>query len=451
MSVAPGKPGWQAALSEAVAAPPLPSAVRALVRALWGYVIPALLAGLTLKFLVPMAGVGLHGWIASAGRWPVPFLAGLFVLYAALAQYWRFHLPGGRHASALPSHCATGERDPLRLRRWAEAAQAARDLSRQRLASIDGKTASELEPVGRALATAMAGGDLEGALAAAEAAQALVNPVSTSRVLYQAVVASVAGVSIVGAVLLVRAKVAEPFVVLSTSMMPTLEVGDRIAANKLAYRGASGGLPARADAIAFRSAAVALGNNAVVPDVLIKRVIGLPGDRIEMHDGTPVINGWEVPSCAAGNLLYVLPDGMGDTLRGLVRVEFLDDRAYLVLHSVPMPEMRSPYDVRAGEVFVLGDNRTNSLDSRVWNDRRGGGVPLAAIDGRAQWFLTGTHRSGDTDLDRLLRPLDALSGKLRLEGVNADQLTQGIARCMSERPESTIPPAPSGARAAGAS
>ena len=96
------------------------------------------------------------------------------------------------------------------------------------------------------------------------------------------------------------------------------------------------------------------------------------------------------------------------------------------------------YVVKPGEVFVLGDNRGNSLDSRAWR----GGVPFDGIEGKAQWFLVGSHRSGDADLGRLFRPLDTLARKLRVEGLDAQAVEDGVARCLATRPEGTHPPAP---------
>jgi signal peptidase I len=241
-----------------------------------------------------------------------------------------------------------------------------------------------------------------------------------------------------------RNQVAESFQVLSGSMLPTLEPGDRIATNKLAYHGGKGGrsgpgVPERGDVLVFRSDAVALGVERV-PDVLTKRVIGLPGDRIEMRGGAPVINGWAVPTCDAGRYFYIRSDGLGNALNGHVFVEFLADSAYLTIYTGPMPSMEQPYVVGPNEVFVLGDNRGNSLDSRSWNKGHGGGVPLSAIEGHAQWFLVGTHRSGEADFSRLLHPLDVMQGRLRMEGLDAKSLDDGIARCMRERPKSTLPP-----------
>jgi signal peptidase I len=234
----------------------------------------------------------------------------------------------------------------------------------------------------------------------------------------------------------------EPCRVLSASMLPTLEAGDFVAANRLAYRGASaspadgahGNVPRRGDIVVFRSIGLTAGQPGV-PELVVKRVIGLPGDRVSMRGPAPVINGWPVPYCDVGPYLYVAPDAQSGAVRGRLYVEFLDDQAYVTLHA-PSVRFDDPYVVKPGEVFVLGDNRGNSSDSRTWKT----GVPLGAVDGRAQWFLVGRDRSGDADLGRLLRPLDTLAGRLRIEGLDGKPMSEAIARCLANRPANTRPP-----------
>jgi signal peptidase I len=246
------------------------------------------------------------------------------------------------------------------------------------------------------------------------------------------------------AALVIREYVARPYRVLSGSMLPTFEPQDLVAGRKLRFSDSATGAPARGEVVAFRGGALASASGRSWPDALVKRVIGLPGDVVAMRGTTPVINGWQVPWCDAGEYLYVLPDVGGRAIHGRLRVEFLDDRAYLTVHT-PGATFDGGYEVKPGEVFVLGDNRGNSLDSRAYGSGAGGGVPVAALEARIDRFLAGTHRSGSADFGRFLRPVDALETRLRLEGVATQDLEVGIAKCMSQRPLETHAPEPSAA------
>jgi signal peptidase I len=123
----------------------------------------------------------------------------------------------------------------------------------------------------------------------------------------------------------------------SISMQPTLYPGDYVIVNKLAYR--LKGNPHRGDVIVFRYPP----NPEAIP--YIKRVIGLPGDQIHIADGKVYVNGQAV----------VEPYLVVTTNRG------------------------GDWTVPAGQIFVMGDNRNNSSDSRSW-----GFVPLENIIGRAE-------------------------------------------------------------------
>jgi signal peptidase I len=236
------------------------------------------------------------------------------------------------------------------------------------------------------------------------------------------------------AALTLRARVVDAYAVLSASMLPTFAPGDRVAASKLPYR-----VPERGDVIVFPSTAVA-SDVAGPPEPFVKRVIGLPGDRVGMTGGIPIINGWKVTTCLAGEYLYVAPDREGSALRGRLFVEFLDDRAYLTVQAPGAPAFDQTYEVGPGEVFVLGDNRNHSADSRAYGHGSGGGVPLAAVTARVKWFLSGTGLDGRPDLGRLFRPIDVLGSGVLSPGIDPRPLAAGIARCLEQRPKETRPP-----------
>ncbi|HEX2729654.1 MAG TPA: signal peptidase I [Rubrobacteraceae bacterium] len=139
-----------------------------------------------------------------------------------------------------------------------------------------------------------------------------------------------------------------PFVMMaysipSVSMVPTLEVGDRVLVNKFVYRFTE---PERRDIVIFD--AVANGE----PETLIKRVVGLPGDEIEIRRGILYLNGERQKEPYVANKPCV--------------------------RSLPKTCSFGPVTVPQDHVFVMGDNRANSEDSRFI-----GPVPRQDIRGEA--------------------------------------------------------------------
>jgi len=154
----------------------------------------------------------------------------------------------------------------------------------------------------------------------------------------------------------------QPFWIPSESMLPTIEVNDRVMVNKLAYRW---GEPQRGDVVVFRdprqeeveeslpeavirSVLEAVGIRTRGDEDLIKRVVGLPGETIEVRDNQVVVNGTPLQET--------------------------------YLPQVFMPD-EPPVTVGPDEVFVMGDNRDASFDSR-----RFGPIPLDDLVGEA--FVT---------------------------------------------------------------
>jgi signal peptidase I len=151
---------------------------------------------------------------------------------------------------------------------------------------------------------------------------------------------------------LLRTYVIQSFYIPSPSMVPTLQVGDRIMVNKLSYdfHGVH-----RGDIVVFKRPPLEMQD---FPD-LVKRVIGLPGETISTKDGHVYID---------GKLLNEpwLPPGPSSFTGALP-----DDQ-------YPQYNMPGPVMIPTGEYFVMGDNRTDSEDSRYF-----GPIPKALIVGRA--------------------------------------------------------------------
>ncbi len=184
--------------------------------------------------------------------------------------------------------------------------------------------------------------------------------------------------------LFIRTFIVQAFKIPSGSMIPTLQVGDHILVNKFIYgipnpladeKFVEFGIPERGDVIVFR-----FPND---PDKdFIKRVIGVPGDRVEMAAGRLRINGQPIPVEAAGRYEYT--EAEDETGTADMFLETLNGTAHpFLLSHDPLPGKRTfgPIVVPEGQLFVMGDNRDHSNDSRYW-----GFVPLENVRGRAMFI-----------------------------------------------------------------
>jgi signal peptidase I len=184
----------------------------------------------------------------------------------------------------------------------------------------------------------------------------------------------------------------QPFNIPSGSMKQTLLVGDYLFVSKLSYGYSRysfpwslipfegrvfASAPKRGDVVVFR-----LPRDTSID--YIKRVIGLPGDQIVVRDGTVFINGQAAPQTPAGE--YVGPEE-GFQPKPRYEETLPNGVKHYVLHWQRETDLDNagPFEVPAGHYFMMGDNRDDSLDSRVPPTRRGVGyVPDENLVGRAE-------------------------------------------------------------------
>jgi len=213
----------------------------------------------------------------------------------------------------------------------------------------------------------------------------------------------------------------QPFTIPSSSMEPGLVTGDYIVVSKLAYGWSRASLPLnpplfegrllerkarRGDVVVFR-----------LPrdpsQTWIKRVIGLPGDRVQVQGGQVFVNGQALAQTAIG----LTWDHDAPDRRVLAAEERAPDgRRYVTYDGGPgQPgDDTDVYAVPPGQYFVMGDNRDNSLDSRFPRELGVGLLPAENLVGRAKFVLVSWKPGAsilepwtwlDLQWDRFLKPI----------------------------------------------
>ncbi len=202
------------------------------------------------------------------------------------------------------------------------------------------------------------------------------------------------------AVLIMRTAAFATYYIPSESMVPTLEVGDRLIVTKWDYGYSRhslplglghylpesddrlfGSLPERGDIIVF--------DHPQQPGTdMIKRLVGLPGDTIELRRGRLLINGTQVPRRMIEDYAYA--DQRGREIHVRMFDEALPSKDHIIIERSDRGSADNTplYRVPDGHVFMMGDNRDNSSDSRY---RSLSYVPLENLIGKARIIHFSLH------------------------------------------------------------
>jgi signal peptidase I len=202
----------------------------------------------------------------------------------------------------------------------------------------------------------------------------------------------------------------QPFNIPSGSMQPTLMVGDYILAAKYAYGYDRYSFPYAPSWISGRFFAadpdygdvVVFRNPKDISVDYVKRVVGLPGDRIQMREGQLILNDKPVTRAALRDLAAGSSCGLEAGAKIKRWRETLPNGASYVTHDCidnGYYDNTNVYTVPPGHFFVLGDNRDNSTDSRVMSAM--GFVPMDNLVGKVTRIFWSLAPNGEPRMERL--------------------------------------------------
>lgn len=208
----------------------------------------------------------------------------------------------------------------------------------------------------------------------------------------------------------IRGFIFEPFKIPSSSMMPTLLIGDYLIVSKFAYGNRLPLTdfffwerePKRGDIIVFKRDGSGLPGSffGLGKTLFIKRLVGVPGDKIAYRDQTLFINDKVVTANPVGKYDLRLPDG------NHIQADLKDENLLGVQHKIlrdpsqPGPEVAESV-VPEGMYVMMGDNRDNSRDSRYWEWPSWGFVKKADLMGRAEFIFWSWDDNWKPRLERI--------------------------------------------------